>query len=133
MKKITLISTFIFALFIAKAQLTITVTVPNVKPLKGNIMLRLQNNIGADLEKKVVPIDTKNFTTTFTVSSKGRYAISIYHDVNKNNKLDKNFFGAPSEGFGFSNNVKEVFSEPTLKAKLFAVNTNTTISIKLNY
>lgn len=42
----------------------------------------------------------------------GEYAISIYHDLNSNDKLDKNFFGAPSEPYGFSRNYKPVFRAP---------------------
>jgi len=32
----------------------------------------------------------------------GNYAISTYHDENKNEKNDKNLLGIPSEGYGFS-------------------------------
>jgi uncharacterized protein (DUF2141 family) len=36
----------------------------------------------------------------------GDYAVSTYHDINKNNKLDRYFFGKPKEPYGFSNNIK---------------------------
>ncbi len=36
----------------------------------------------------------------------GRYSIIILDDENKNNDLDKNWLGIPTEGFGFSKNVK---------------------------
>jgi uncharacterized protein (DUF2141 family) len=36
----------------------------------------------------------------------GKYAISVYHDINCNDKLDKNWIGIPSEKYGFSNNPK---------------------------
>jgi uncharacterized protein (DUF2141 family) len=35
----------------------------------------------------------------------GRYAIAIFHDLNGNGKLDRNFIGLPSEPYGFSNDV----------------------------
>jgi uncharacterized protein (DUF2141 family) len=35
----------------------------------------------------------------------GRYAIAIFHDLNGNGELDRNFIGLPSEPYGFSNDV----------------------------
>ena len=37
-------------------------------------------------------------------------------DENKNGKLDKNLFGAPTEAYGFSNNARETFSSPSFEA-----------------
>lgn len=34
----------------------------------------------------------------------GDYAVAAIHDENENHKLDRNFFGFPTEGFGFANN-----------------------------
>lgn len=35
----------------------------------------------------------------------GSYAIAVFHDVNGNGELDRNFIGLPSEPYGFSNDV----------------------------
>ncbi len=45
-------------------------------------------------------------TCTFTGLPAGAYAIAVMHDENNNAKLDTNFLGIPTEGFGFSNNAK---------------------------
>jgi uncharacterized protein (DUF2141 family) len=42
----------------------------------------------------------------------GDYVLVVYQDKNRNGRLDKNMFGAPSEPFGFSQNVKVRFSAP---------------------
>lgn len=42
----------------------------------------------------------------------GRYAIAVLHDENSNHKLDRNIFGYPKEGFGFSNNPKVHLTAP---------------------
>lgn len=34
----------------------------------------------------------------------GRYAVSVIHDSNDNQKLDTNFIGMPTEQYGYSNN-----------------------------
>lgn len=33
----------------------------------------------------------------------GSYAIAVFHDLNGNGRLDRNFIGLPSEPYGFSN------------------------------
>ncbi len=49
----------------------------------------------------------------------GTYGIALYHDLNGNEKLDTNLFGAPNEPFGFSNNPKIGFSAPKFDAFKF--------------
>ena len=36
----------------------------------------------------------------------GRYAVVVLHDENGNKKLDRNFIGIPTEGYGVTNNPK---------------------------
>lgn len=43
----------------------------------------------------------------------GRYAIAAYHDENSDGKLNTNFFGAPTEGIGFSNGRVAKFGPPS--------------------
>jgi uncharacterized protein (DUF2141 family) len=55
---------------------------------------------------KVITVSNKTETCVFDDLKEGTYAISVYQDLNKNGKLDKNFFGIPSEKYGFSNMPK---------------------------
>jgi uncharacterized protein (DUF2141 family) len=64
---------------------------------------------------------------------KGEYAIACYHDENNNKKLDTNFFGAPVEGTGASNNAKGSLGPPKFKDAKFMVNENTTQTINIVY
>lgn len=41
------------------------------------------------------------------------YGVSVFLDLNGNQKLDTNAFGIPTEGFGFSNNPTIGFGPPT--------------------
>src|SRR5512146_3528682 len=43
----------------------------------------------------------------------GRYAMAVIHDENMNGKLDTNWLGLPTEGYGFSNDAKAVLSAPS--------------------
>ena len=42
----------------------------------------------------------------------GIYGVAVFQDLNGNEKLDKNLFGAPTEPFGFSNNPVIGFKAP---------------------
>lgn len=61
----------------------------------------------------------------------GEYAVSTYHDINSNDKLDRYFIGKPKEPYGFSNNVNP-FGKPSYKdCKFTLANSPKSISIKL--
>ncbi len=72
-----------------------------------------------DRSKAVVqggfPITGNQALETFQVTP-GRYAAVVIHDENSNMKLDRNFFGIPKEGFGFSNNPRVYLSAPSFQA-----------------
>ncbi|MEO0340306.1 MAG: DUF2141 domain-containing protein [Bacteroidota bacterium] len=42
----------------------------------------------------------------------GEYGIAVYHDVNENDRLDKNALGIPIEPYAFSNNPKVKWKAP---------------------
>jgi len=47
--------------------------------------------------------------------------------------VDKNFLGIPKEGYGFSNNVKAIFSAPLFDEAKFELNETIDIKIEMNY
>lgn len=51
-----------------------------------------------------VPIAGQNTSCNFSNVEPGTYALAVVHDENSNGKLDKNFVGVPTEGYGVSNN-----------------------------
>ena len=59
---------------------------------------------------------------TFDNVAYGAYVIKIYHDVNNNNKLDKNMLGIPKEPYGFSNNARGKMGLPSYDAVTFQFN-----------
>ncbi|HFU76072.1 MAG TPA: DUF2141 domain-containing protein [Arcobacter sp.] len=59
--------------------------------------------------------------------------MAIFHDENNNKKLDINVLGMPKEGFGFSNNPKISFSEPSFKECSFKLKENKKTTIKMEY
>lgn len=62
----------------------------------------------------------------------GHYAVAALHDENSNHKLDRNMFGWPKEGFGFSNNPKVGLSAPSFDTAVIQAScpvTETTIHL----
>ncbi len=56
--------------------------------------------------------DRKRAAVSFKNLTPGRYAVILFHDENGNGKLDKNFWGVPTEPYGFSNNAEGTFGPP---------------------
>lgn len=61
---------------------------------------------------KVEPQGNSTASITINDLSYGSYAITIFQDLNKNQKIDKGFLGIPTEPFAFSNNYRPVFRAP---------------------
>jgi uncharacterized protein (DUF2141 family) len=65
----------------------------------------------------------------------GTYAISVGHDANGNKKVDTNFLGIPTEGWGVSNNVVPKLRAPRFDEAQFMVKegSNVELEVKLVY
>lgn len=87
----------------------VSVTVKNVSNQNGSVRGAI-----CDKEHFLKPCANKaseraaggNVVLVFRDLPPGRYAVSAYHDENDNGKLDRNFIGIPSEGYGFSRDAK---------------------------
>jgi uncharacterized protein (DUF2141 family) len=64
----------------------------------------------------------------------GTYALAVFHDENMNGKLDTNWLGIPTEGYGFSNDVKALLGAPPFSAASFQCDAGTLdLTISLLY
>jgi uncharacterized protein (DUF2141 family) len=115
------------------AQYALEIEVTGIKNNEGKIMLQL---LGAD--QKVVSqlmseISDKKSTISVKNLNPGKYAIRYFHDENLNGKMDTNFVGMPTEGYGFSNNPVGRFGAPPFEKWLFEIKSDTKISLKPTY
>jgi uncharacterized protein (DUF2141 family) len=76
-------------------------------------------------------IDGDHAVCEFKDVMQGTYAVIVFHDENKNGKMDKNFLGIPQEGYVASNNVRPLMSAPEFKEASFAVPAASVTAIKL--
>jgi len=64
----------------------------------------------------------------------GTYALAVVHDENFNGKLDANWLGIPTEGYGFSNDATAALGAPSFSAASFSYDgQNLDLTIGLNY
>ena len=64
----------------------------------------------------------------------GTYAMAVIHDENMNGKLDTNWLGIPTEGYGFSNDAKGVVGAPSFSAASFRYDgQNIELTMSLHY
>lgn len=64
-------------------------------------------------------VSAGNARIEFNDLKPGTYGIAIFQDLNNNEELDRNLFGAPNEPYGFSRNPIVKFSAPTFDAFKF--------------
>ena len=99
-------------------QRTLDVQISNVQKNSGKIVVELYNTASSWLKspfrKTVLPANEATKTASFEVPP-GRYAISVYQDVNENGELDRTFIGIPKEPVGFGNNYKP-FGKPKFES-----------------
>jgi len=64
----------------------------------------------------------------------GTYALAVIHDENMNGKLDTDWLGIPTEGYGFSNDATAALGAPSFSAASFPYDGRTLdLTISLNY
>lgn len=100
------------------AKLTITVT--DLRNHKGQLVFGVfksadgfptDSTKAVNWQVKAADADSVVFTADLPP---GDYGASVLHDENKNGRMDKNFAGVPTEGYGVTNNPK-----PALRAATF--------------
>ncbi len=113
----------ILALNLASAA-ELTVHVEGAKSATGNIMVAVFKAEGF-LQKPVkggmAAADVAGSKVVFADLPEGEYAVTIFHDVNGNGKLDKNVLGIPTEDYAFSNNAMGKFGPPAFDAAKFVL------------
>lgn len=115
----------------------IKVVITNVNSQKGVIRLGLFNTSKSFLSKgeeyKTYTQTPNGNTATFYLKElpKNNYAISLYHDLNSDDKCNLNWVLRPSEPIGFSNNIKLKLFKPSFEECMFVANKDLEIRIKL--
>lgn len=105
---------------------TIEFHIEGVKQADGPLMIQLFKgeeafDAGSPLVATAVSATSDKTVVTFNNIEVGDYALRFFHDENGNGKMETNFFGLPSEGYGFSNNAKPNFGPVPYSEMAFVV------------
>lgn len=117
----------------------LTIAISNIKIAKGNMQIGLYNKeenfpiIGKEYRSINLKVEDKDFKCVVKNLPPGDYAIAVYHDVNADGKCNANFFGVPTESYGFSNNIKPFLSAPSFQDTKFKIEKARLLTIKLQH
>jgi uncharacterized protein (DUF2141 family) len=96
------------------------VTVDNVGSSEGKVMLAVFDNAKDFPRGKVsnglmAPAAKGRVEFSIKGLAPGRYALSAFHDLNGNQKLDANMVGMPTEPYGFSRDARGDMGPPSFE------------------
>jgi uncharacterized protein (DUF2141 family) len=123
-----------------KAQ-DVEVRVKGLRNTKGVIQLAVftsQENYNNDIaffNKTYSKANTENGELIVSISLKtGIFGIAVFDDEDANVRLNKNFLGIPTEGFGFSNYESKGIGSPDFKDfSFYAGKGKTIVIVKMRY
>lgn len=105
---------------------TLTVKIAGLRAAKGQVKIALFNSPESwlgDHPKYSATVDVNSLSVSWKLTDvpPGDYGIAVFHDENKNGKMDKNFLGIPQEAYGFSNQQRVRFGPPKWDKSKFVV------------
>ena len=118
-------------------QSNLNIKLNGIEELKGIIQVATYNKeetfpkVDKEYRLAYFDVTSKNMEVTIDDLPNGEYAIALYHDVNSDGVCNLNLVSIPKEPYGFSNNIKPVFSAPSFKSTKFSLYSEKTIQIDL--
>ncbi len=120
----------------------IHVKIPNIENSTGNIACGIFESpegfpkkfLGSAKAVIIRKIQKTQAQCDFSDIPPGTYAIAVIHDENMNGELDTNWFGIPTEGYGFSNTTIDEFGAPAFSTAKFRYDgQDLNLTVKLEY
>lgn len=122
----------LLSFFQQEKHYTLTINIKNLRSNKGHIIMDFKNNEDKSIKAIYGNIQNKKCVIEIENLNPGKYSYRYFHDENDNKNIEFYWFGAPKEGYGFSNNTG-MFGIPAFWNTLFTVNSDTTQTIKPFY
>ena len=120
-------------------QASLTIQVANVRSPRGVVHACLTRDSRHFPDCRADPLAVRSTVPAtsevlrFPALPAGRYAVTLFHDENRNQRLDM-LMGMPREGFGFSGNPRIRFGAPKFKDVTIAVPPGQTVqTIRMQY
>jgi uncharacterized protein (DUF2141 family) len=104
-------------------KMQLNLKVQNIKKAVGDIYIAVYDNEDDYMENRfaeaIANVESEGSLEVVLKIPYGKYAVTIFHDVNQDGELSTNFMGIPKEPYGFSNNPKSTFGPPSFEQSLF--------------
>ncbi len=117
---------------------TLTVNLTGFRSDTGAVEVLVFDNEGAfpkkpekAIARQRARLEAGSARVEFRNLTPGTYALSAYHDVNDNGKMDANFLGIPKEPTGASNDARGRMGPPSFKDAQLIVSADTTVTITM--
>lgn len=131
----------LFSLFIQPQTSNLELEIGEFRNTKGHVLVSVFDNASDfpeneqnALVNKKVKVTQKKHTILIEDLPEGEYAVVFLHDENGNEEMDTNFVGAPTEGYGASNDAVNTFSAPKYKdAKFLLEGEKKSLKLKIFY
>jgi len=143
MKKYRFTFIFLFVCIVlshAYAQkYSLTIAIEGAKQARGKMQIGLFDKEddflvkGAEFKVLTVAVDSLSTQARFNDLPLGKYAISLYHDLDSSGEINRNFIGIPVEPYGISNDAWHLLSAPRWEEASFVVDTDKFIVIHLKH
>ncbi len=121
------------SVFSQNDYISLQIEITNLKNNQGLIALQLANKNGVLVKGVISSIENKHCEILIDSLNSGTYSIRYFHDENSNDKLDTNWLGLPTEGYGFSNNASARFGAPSIQDREFELKYDLEITLTPQY
>ncbi len=137
------IKSLLIILFITISQLlfsqtqNIELTITNIDNIEGEILIAVYNNENSFMKPEYAyrkikkAVKSESMKIKLVDMPKGEYSIALFHDKDLDGELKRNFFGIPSEDYGFSNITSMLFSRPSYEDTRFYLESDTSFVVEL--
>ncbi|MCW3074390.1 MAG: hypothetical protein JWP69_1459 [Flaviaesturariibacter sp.] len=121
----------------ASSQGRVVAKLSNLRNEKGVCRVCIFNSPAAFKGEAGIPVGCNTVSAkgepqvVFEGLPAGTYAVFAFHDVNNNNRMDKNFLGIPKEGYGASRNNLPFAAAPTFEGNKFMVANKSTVTVNI--
>ena len=141
MFKTIFISTLVSLIPLASsASNTVEITISGIQEKEGNILIAIfdKEEVWLDIPEAILLLDkpaseAKDGKLVFQTDKSFPESVSItaYQDINEDNKLNKNFFGKPTEPYGFTNNIRHSTRSASFEEANITISDDSKVKIEI--
>ena len=109
---------------------TLTFHISDLSSNSGFVLIQIKDENEKVIQSTKGTIEHQKSVVVLDNLATGNYSISYFHDANTNMKMDRDKYGRPTEGYGFSNNAKGFMKAPEFKETIFSFDSDLSLSLK---